>query len=196
MQLQTKQRYYTPEEYLQLEETAQEKHEYRNGEVIPMVGATPNHNKICLNICRHFPLSIDNQDYEIFMEAVKLWLADYNVYTYPDLMIIKDKPIYQGTTKSNVINPQIIIEVLSSSTEAYDRGDKYKYYRSLSTFQEYILIDQYSYSVDQYIKQSDNNWSVNFYAGEDAILKFGSINWEISLKDIYQRVDFETKEES
>lgn len=196
MQLQTKQRYYTPEEYLQLEETAQEKHEYRNGEIIPMVGATPNHNKICLNICRRFPLNIDNQDYEIFMEAVKLWLADYNVYTYPDLMIIKDKPIYHGTSQSNVINPQIIIEVLSSSTEAYDRGDKYKYYRSLSTFQEYILIDQYSYAVDQYIKQSDNNWSVNFYAGEDAILKFSSINWEISLNDIYQRIDFETQEDS
>jgi Uma2 family endonuclease len=68
-------------------------------------------------------------------------------------MIIKDKPIYQGKSKSNVINPQIIIEVLSSSTEAYDRGDKFEYYRSLPTFQEYILIDQYRYSVTQYMRK-------------------------------------------
>ena len=110
-------------------------------------------------------------------------------------MVIKDKPIHHGKSKSNVINPQIIIEVLSSSTEAYDRGDKFEYYRSLPTFQEYILIEQDRYSITQYIKQDHNNWLVNFYTGEDAILKLGSVNWEISLKDIYQRIDFEAVEE-
>ncbi len=195
MQLQTKQRYYTPEEYLELEEQSQEKNEYRNGEIIPMVGGTTNHNKICLNICRNFPLTIENKDYDVFMEGVKLWLSEHNIYTYPDVMIIKDKPIYYGKSKSNVINPQIIIEVLSSSTEGYDRGKKFEYYRSLPTFQEYILIDQYCYSFTQYIKQSNNNWLVNFYTGEEAILKLGSVNWEISLKDIYQRIDFSVVEE-
>ena len=96
---------------------------------------------------------------------------------------------------SNVINPQIIIEVLSSSTEAYDRGDKFEYYRSLPTFQEYILIEQDRYSITQYIKQDHNSWLVNFHTGEDAILKLGSVNWKISLKDIYQRIDFEAVEE-
>ncbi len=195
MQLQIKQRYYTPEEYLELEEKSQEKNEYRNGEIIPMVGGTTNHNKICLNICRNFPLTIDNNDYDVFMESVKLWLSEHNIYTYPDVMVIKDKPIYYGKSKSNVINPQIIIEVLSSSTEGYDRGKKFESYRSLPTFQEYILVDQYCYSVTQYIKQSNNNWLVNFYTGEEAILKLGSVNWEISLKDIYQRIDFSAVEE-
>lgn len=193
MQLQSKKHYYTPEEYLELEETDEYKNEYRNGEIIPMVGATTNHNQICLNFCRHFPLQINNQNYYIYMETVRLWLSDYNIYTYPDLMIIKDKPIYQGKNKSNIINPQIIIEVLSSSTQGYDRGDKFHYYRSLPAFQEYILIDQYRYGVDQYIKQSDHQWSVNFYNGEDAILKLSSIHWQISLTEIYQRIDFDVE---
>ena len=191
MQLETKQLYYTPEEYLELEEKTEERNEYRNGQIFTMVGGTTNHNQICLNFCRNFPLNIDNQDYYVYMESVRLWLSEYNVYTYPDVMVIKDKPVYQGKSKSNVINPQIIIEVLSSSTEAYDRGDKFEYYRSLPTFQEYILIDQYRYSVVQYTKQSNNNWLVNFYTGEEAILNLGSVNWKISLKDVYQRIDFE-----
>lgn len=80
MQLQTRQGYYTPEEYLELEEKTQERNEYRDGEIIAMVGGTTNHNKICLNICRNFPLNIDNQDYDVFMESIRLWLSEYNIY--------------------------------------------------------------------------------------------------------------------
>jgi Uma2 family endonuclease len=196
MQLKTEKRYYTPEEYLELEETAEYKNEYRHGEIIPMTGGTTNHNKICLNICRNFPVMIDHQDYEVFMEGVRLCLPKYNFYTYPDVMVVKDQPMYHGKGKSNVTNPQIIMEVLSSSTQGYDRGDKFQYYRSLPTFQEYILIDQYRYCIDQYIKQSDNQWSVNFYTGENALLQFASVDWQISLQDIYQRIYFEAEEES
>ncbi len=194
MQVKTEKPYYTPEEYLQLEETAEYKNEYHNGEIIPMVGGTTNHNQICLNICRNFPLKVNSQDYYTYMEGVRLWLPEHNFYTYPDVMVVKGKPIYHGKGNSNVTNPQIIMEVLSSSTQGYDRGDKFQYYRSLSTFEEYILIDQYSYAVDQYIKQSNNQWSVNFYAGENAVLKFASVDWQISLQDVYQRVDFEAEQ--
>jgi len=196
MQLATAKRSYSPEEYLALEEIAEYKNEYRNGEIIPMVGGTTNHNKICLNICRNFPLTINAKDYEVFMEGVRLWLSEYDCYTYPDVMIIQGQPLYHGKGKSNITNPQIIIEVLSSSTKAYDRGDKFQYYRSLPSFQEYILIDQYHYSVEQYIKQSDHQWSINFYTGENALLKFESIDWQISLAAIYQRINFEAEEET
>ncbi|MEA5534678.1 Uma2 family endonuclease [Crocosphaera sp. XPORK-15E] len=191
MLVETEKKYYTPEEYLKLEETAEYKNEYHNGEIIPMVGGTTNHNKICLNFCRQFPLTINNQDYDIYMEGVRLWLSEHNFYTYPDVMVIKGEPIYHGKGTSNIINPQVIIEVLSKSTKGYDRGDKFQYYRSLPTFQEYILIEQYSYSVDQYVKKSENEWSLNFYTGENAILKFASVEWEISLQDLYKRVNFE-----
>jgi Uma2 family endonuclease len=195
MQLQTGKNYYTPEEYLELEENVEGKNEYRDGEIIQMVGGTTNHNQIAGNFYKRFPLTINNQDYYVYMEGVRLWLSKYNFYTYPDVMVIKDKPIYQGKGTSNVTNPQIIVEVLSKSTQGYDRGDKFQFYRSLPTFQEYILIDQSSYSVEKYYKQCQHQWSLNFYTGKGDILKLSSVNWEITLQDLYQRVNFELVEE-
>lgn len=191
MQLPIKTRYYTPEEYLELEEKAQYKSEYRDGEIIPMAGGTTNHNKICLNFCRYFPLTIENEDYDVFMEGVRLYLPQHNLYTYPDVMIIKGEPIYHGLGTSNVTNPQIIIEVLSKSTASYDRGDKFQLYRSLPTFQEYLLIDQYTYSVEKYYRQSQDQWLVHFYTRENAIVKLFSVNWQISLRDLYKRINFD-----
>ncbi|MCZ8117557.1 MAG: Uma2 family endonuclease, partial [Microcystis sp. LE18-22.4A] len=99
----TETKYYTPEEYLALEETSEDKNEYRQGEIIPMVGATTNHNQIAGNFYRRFPLTINNQDYYTYMETVRLWLSDYSIYTYPDVMVIKGQPLYQGNSQSNVI---------------------------------------------------------------------------------------------
>ncbi len=190
----TETKYYTPEEYLALEETSEDKNEYRQGEIIPMVGATTNHNQIAGNFYRRFPLTINNQDYYTYMETVRLWLSDYSIYTYPDVMVIKGQPLYQGNSQSNVINPLIIVEVLSNSTQAYDRGDKFKFYRSLPTFQEYILIEQSSYSVEHYSKQKDEQWLIDFVTGENAVLQLVSVDWQISLQDLYQRVNFDLAE--
>ncbi|MDB9505929.1 Uma2 family endonuclease [Microcystis aeruginosa CS-338/01] len=190
----TETKYYTPEEYLALEETSEDKNEYRQGEIIPMVGATTNHNQIAGNFYRRFPLNINNQDYYTYMETVRLWLSDYSIYTYPDVMVIKGQPLYQGNSQSNVINPLIIVEVLSNSTQAYDRGDKFKFYRSLPTFQEYILIEQSSYSVERYYKQKNDQWLVDFLTGENAVLQLVSIDWQISFQDLYQRVNFDLAE--
>ena len=190
----TETKYYTPEEYLALEETSEDKHEYRQGEIIPMVEATTNHNQIAGNFYRRFPLTINNQDYYTYMETVRLWLSDYSIYTYPDVMVIKGQPLYQGNSQSNVINPLIIVEVLSNSTQAYDRGDKFKFYRSLPTFQEYILIEQSSYSVERYYKQKDDQWLIDFVTGENAVLQLVSVDWQISFQDLYQRVNFDLAE--
>jgi Uma2 family endonuclease len=181
---------YSEAEYLQLEETAEFKNEYLAGAIIPMVGATTNHNKIAGNFYKKFPLNINEQDYEIYIETVRLWIPEYEVYTYPDIMIIQGKPQYHGKEQNNVTNPLIIIEVLSQSTQAYDRGDKFKYYRSLETLQEYILIDQYTYSVEQYRKESADRWLINFYEGEESLLQLTSVAWQISLRDLYNRVEF------
>ncbi|MDB9430976.1 Uma2 family endonuclease [Microcystis aeruginosa CS-555/01A07] len=190
----TETKYYTPEEYLALEETSEDKNEYRQGEIIPMVGATTNHNQIAGNFYRRFPLTINNQDYYTYMETVRLWLSDYSIYTYPDVMVIKGQPLYQSNSQSNVINPLIIVEVLSNSTQSYDRGDKFKFYRSLPTFQEYILIEQSSYSVERYYKQKDDQWLIDFVTGENAVLQLVSVDWQISLQDLYQRVNFDLAE--
>ena len=109
-------------------------------------------------------------------------------------MVIKGKPVYEGTGKINVTNPLIIVEVLSQSTREYDRTDKFQSYRSLPEFQEYILIDQYRFYVAQYFKQEDGKWVFNDYQEAEAVLKLASDDFEISFQDLYQRVDFKLDE--
>jgi Uma2 family endonuclease len=195
MVLQTEKRYYTPEEYLELEEKAEYKSEYRDGEIIAMPGGTTNHNKIAGIFYKKFPLTVEAQDYEIYIGDVRLWIPRYRLYTYPDVMVIKGKPIYEGTGTTAIINPLLIIEVLSNSTKNYDKTDKFKYYRSIPEFQEYIMIDQCSYAVEQFAKQAQGQWLFKEYEGEDAVLILNSINFQIALGDIYERVDFELIEE-
>lgn len=194
MILQTENKYYTPEEYLTLEEKATEKHEYRDGEIVLMPGGTTNHNQIALNFCRKFPLTIKEQDYYIYINDVRLWIPQYRVFTYPDVMVIKGKPIYEGSSKTNVTNPLIIVEVLSQSTRDYDRTDKFEFYRSIPEFKEYILIDQDRFYVTQYFKQGDGKWIFNDYKGAESVLKLASDKFEISFQDLYERVDFELDE--
>ncbi|MEH2172868.1 Uma2 family endonuclease [Nostoc sp.] len=194
MVLQTEKRY-TPEEYLELEEKAEYKNEYRDGEIIPIIGETTNHNKIAGNFCRKFPLTVQGQDYDIYISDIKVWIALYRLYTYPDIIVIKGKPIYEGTGTTTITNPLLIVEVLSNSTKNYDKTDKFKYYRSIPGFQEYIMIDQYSFAVEQFAKQAEGQWIFKEYKGEDAVLVLDSINFQIALRDIYERVDFELIEE-
>ncbi|BDI14430.1 hypothetical protein ANSO36C_02320 [Nostoc cf. commune SO-36] len=195
MVLQTEKRYYTPEEYLELEEKAEYKNEYRDGEIIPMTGGTTNHNNIAGNFYKKFPLTVQGQDYEIYIGDVKLSIFRYRINTYPDVMVIKGKPIYEGTGKTIITNPLLIVEVLSNSTKNYDKTDKFKYYRSIPGFQEYIMIDQYSFAVEQFAKQAEGQWIFKEYEGEDAVLVLDSIDFQIALRDIYERVDFELIEE-
>ncbi|WP_036479692.1 Uma2 family endonuclease [Myxosarcina sp. GI1] len=185
----TKQVCYTPQQYLEFEADAKNKHEYRDGKIIPMAGSTTNHNKISLNFCRQFPLSINDRNYELYMGDIRLWIPRYRFYTYPDIMVIEDEPIYEGDKSTTVINPLLIIEVLSKSTSNYDRGDKFKYYRSISTFQEYVLIDQYSFAVEQYIKQAENKWLLQEYEGQNSVLTLTSVDYEIELKKLYHKVN-------
>lgn len=182
---------YNVAEYLELETQAEFKSEFWDGEIVPMAGATANHNKIALNFCRLFPLSLDSQDYDLFMSDMRLWVPIYNRYTYPDVMVVEGESNFTDDKQTGITNPCLIIEILSNSTQGYDRASKFKFYRSISSFREYILVDQNSYSVDQYAKQNDGKWILTEHLREDAILKLESVNFEISLRDLYKRVIFE-----
>lgn len=187
-QLQLK--YYSPEKYLELEEKSDTKNEYLDGEIIPMAGGTTNHNQIAGNFFRAFPLTISDRDYYIYINDVKLWIPDYRFYTYPDLMIIEGKPVYQSENSNIVTNPKIIIEVLSDSTQNYDKTEKFRAYRSLPSLQEYILISQSSYYVEQFIKQTEQQWLFNAIEGENNHLALASVDFSISFFQIYQRIVF------
>ena len=182
--------YYTPEEYLELEEKADYKNEYRDGEIISMTGGTTNHNKLALNLATGLNVALNDLDYEIYIGDVKLWIPRYREFTYPDVMVIEGQPIYYSTNTTIVTNPVLIVEVLSKSTKDYDRGDKFLYYRSIPEFKEYILIDQTKYYVMQYVKTSENQWILTEYETEDAMINLSSINVELSLKQLYKKVNF------
>ncbi len=195
MQLQTPKRSYTPEEYLELEEAADYKSEYRDGEIVPMTGGTTNHNKIALNFAANLKFALRGQDYDIYIGDVRLWIPRYRQYTYPDVMVIQGEPIYTGTSTTTVMNPLLIVEVLSKSTKNYDLGDKFIYYRSIPEFKEYILIDQTKYHVMQYTKTLEGRWLLTENESEETILESSSIEFQINLKEIYEKVNFADSED-
>ncbi|MBF2007631.1 Uma2 family endonuclease [Chlorogloeopsis fritschii PCC 9212] len=195
MQVQSPKRYYTPEEYLALEEAAEYKSEYRDGEIVPMTGGTTNHNKIAGNFYANLKFGLKGQNYDIYIGDVRLWIPRYRQYTYPDIMVIEGEPLYTGTGTTTVMNPLLIVEVLSKSTKNYDQGDKFLYYRSIPEFKEYILIDQARYYVMQYSKTLEGKWLLTEYESQEAVLEFSSIRFQISLNDIYDRVNFAESEE-
>ena len=187
MQLQA--RNYTPEEYLKLEEAAESKSEYRDGEIIPMTGGTTNHNEISLNLATNLRFNLKKQNYRVYMADVRLWIPRHRVYTYPDVMLIQEEPIYadQGTT--TVTNPIMIAEVLSPSTQNYDQGDKFTYYRSIPEMKEYILISQQKYHVMQYTK-TQSGWLLAEYEAEDSGIALTCVKLKLELADLYAGVDF------
>ncbi|MDZ8258271.1 Uma2 family endonuclease [Nostoc sp. ChiQUE01b] len=190
----TQQRYYTPEEYLELEEAADYRSEYINGQIIPMAGGTANHNRISLNLSAALNFAFRQQDYEVFMGDVRLWITQKRTYTYPDVMILAGEPEFFNNRKDIILNPQIIVEVLSKSTKGYDREDKFQAYRTISTFQEYLLIDQTQIHVDQFSKTGKKQWTLREYDEEDEAITLVTVPFEISLQDLYNKVKFEPVE--
>ena len=125
------------------------------------------------------------------MSDMRLWMTDHNRYTYPDVMVVEGESSFTDDKQTAITNPCLIVEILSNSTRGYDRSDKFKLYRSIPDFKEYLLIYQGSYAVEQYCKQNDGRWILTEYIGLDAVLKLETIDFEISLRDLYKRVVFE-----
>ncbi|MBD2135405.1 Uma2 family endonuclease [Sphaerospermopsis sp. FACHB-1094] len=189
--MQTQTRTYTPEEYLELEEKAEYKNEYRDGEIIPIAGGTTNHNKIALNFAAALKYGLKKQNYDVYIGDVRLWIPRYRQYTYPDVMLIKGEPIYQNANTTTVMNPLLIAEVLSKSTSNYDQGDKFLYYRSIPEFKEYILINQYQYHVMHYVKTDDGKWIFTELESESDTLTLQNLDFQIDFQDLYEQVDFQ-----
>ncbi|MDJ0595379.1 MAG: Uma2 family endonuclease [Pleurocapsa sp. MO_226.B13] len=181
---------YTPQEYLELEAKSEYKNEYLDGEINPMTGGTPNHNEIAGNFYTFLKLALRGKNNKVFMTDLRLWIPQYNVYTYPDLMVTTGQPVLQDNRNDTITNPLLIVEVLSKSTKNYDQGDKFDYYRSIPQFAEYILVDQYKYHLKQFAKADDGRWWLSEYQNQNDILRFASLDLEIKLIDIYEEIEF------
>ncbi|MFM8296309.1 MAG: Uma2 family endonuclease [Microcystaceae cyanobacterium] len=180
---------YTFDEYLAMEELATEKHEYKNGDIVSMTGGTTEHNKIALNFAANLKFALKKRNYNIFIGDVKLWIPTYSEATYPDIMLIEGDVNYYGTSKTTITNPSLIVEVLSKSTQNYDQGEKFYYYRSIPEFKEYILISQYQYHVIQFNKNNQDKWVLSEYLNDHSILSLQSVKFDISFEDIYENVN-------
>ena len=184
-------RTYTPQEYLELELASETRSEYCNGEIIPMTGGTPNHNDIAGNLYILLKSALKGKDYRTFVADQRLWIPNASLYTYPDVMVLPKPLELQTGRKDTVVNPCLIAEVLSKSTRDYDRGDKFAAYRSIESFREYLLIDQYSIHVEHYVKTAANQWLFSEYDDLIVTLSMSTFEAQIPIVDLYENIEID-----
>ncbi len=177
------------EEYRNLETIAEVKHEYHDGEIIEMTGGSINHNSILINLIVLLKLALRGTNYRLQSSDLRLWIPQYNRGLYPDLMIIAGEPLFSDNRNDEILNPCLIIEVLSPSTSGYDRGDKFRYYRSIPQLNQYLLVSQGEILIESYSKTSENNWLLQEYTQARGIISLDSLGISLNLADIYEGVD-------
>lgn len=185
---------YSPEDYLELEINSRERHDYIRGEIVPMTGGTPNHNRITLNLSSALNFALKHQPYDAFVTEQRLWIPSAPIYTHPDVMVMARPLEFQENRRDTLTNPLLIAEVLSKSTRAYDKDDKFTAYRTLASFQEYLLIDQYRVHIEHYSKTEPQKWVFLEYDHPQTILSLFSLDFQIEIADIYDKVNFTIEE--
>ena len=189
MQTSTK-TYYSPEEYLEIETKAEYKSEYHDGQITPIAGSKPNHNKLEINLTSALNYHLRKKPYRVFMSDLRLWIPDCRLYTYPDVMVVNTPLVFAQNRQDTIINPLMIAEILSDSTEKYDRGDKFRMYRTIPSLKEYLLISQTAIQVEKFTKNDANQWVLSEYSAKADNIIFVSFEFEISLDELYNRIEF------
>ncbi|WP_035238862.1 Uma2 family endonuclease [Desulfobacter vibrioformis] len=183
----------TPGEYLILERASLDiKHEFYDGEIFAMVGASRHHNRINMNLARELGIKFkaDNFRCEAFSNDMRVKIE--NSYVYPDIVITCGDAEFEDNEFDTLTNPVVIMEILSDSTELFDRTKKFFYYRKITTLQEYLLVSQHEYWVEKYTRQNDI-WRYQSFEGADQILKIESSDCKLPLSEIYLNVEFEQR---
>ena len=181
--------YFSPEEYLAIEREAPTKSEYLDGQIFAMAGASRNHNLISLDVSGEILRQLKGRDCEVYASDMRVKVPATGLYTYPDVFAACGPLEYDDAKRDTITNPAVIIEVLSVSTEKYDRGAKFGHYRQLPSLQDYVMIAQNKVSVEHYKRQGDL-WILTLLSRLNAVLVLESIECSILLRDIYDRVDF------
>jgi Uma2 family endonuclease len=178
----------TPEEYLAAERKAETRSEYFAGEVFAMVGASKRHNLIAANIIRVLGNQLLERACNVYPSDMRVKVSATGKYTYPDVVVACEPELFDDAENDTLLNPVVIIEVLSASTEAYDRGKKFEQYQQIASLTEYILVAQEPYRIEQYVRQSDKEWRYSEYHDAGDVIKIGFIGCEIALNDAYIKV--------
>ncbi len=187
----TQSKFSTIEEYLEFEVNAEERHEYIDGEIRPMSGGTPNHNDIASNFMVILKLALRGKPYRCFIMDQRLWIPQLNKFTYPDIMVVSQPLQLQTGRTDTVTNPLLIAEVLSQGTRSYDKDGKFAAYRTVPSFQEYLLIDQYTVCIEHYVKTNEQEWIFRESKNLGDRIKLSTIPLEFTLADLYENIQFE-----
>jgi Uma2 family endonuclease len=180
----------TAEQYLELERNAETRSEYLDGEMFAMSGVTREHNRIMLNMATDVNGAFAGRPCEVFAADMRVKVAATGLYTYPDLAIVCGKPEFEDDYLDTLTNPQVIVEVLSDSTESYDRGRKFAHYRTVESLQEYVLVSQYECRVERFERREDGSWIYSEVSDPHGSVALNSVTLRIPLTRIYHGVDF------
>ena len=180
----------TAEQYLEIERKAEFKSEYYRGEMFAMSGARAPHVTIVFNVSGELRTQLRGRQCNGYSNDMRVQVADTGLYTYPDMVVVCGEPAFLDEKRDTLLNPTVVIEVLSESTEAYDRGKKFELYRSLESLAEYVLISSLEVSVERYTRQSDGSWNYSARTKLDESIDLKSIDCQLRLADLYERVAF------
>ncbi len=178
---------WTPEEYLAWERTQPEKHEFHGGEVFDMAGATIEHNQIVVNVSAELRALLRNTSCKVCASDLRIKVPATGLYTYPDTSVVCGRPVFEDDKLDTLLNPLILVEVLSKSTEDYDRGTKFTNYRTIPSFRDYVLISTDKVLVEYYTRKDDGSWLLREFRAGDRF-KLESIGGELSVDELYLNV--------
>ncbi len=184
---------FTLDEYRAMEETAQERHEYCNGEIIAMSGGSEVHSAIACNLLIYLGFLLRDTDFRLYNSDLRVWIPEYRRGTYTDLMVVNGEPEFNADRTDEILNPLLIVTILSPFTEAYDRGEKFRRYRSIPSFCEYLLVSQTEPYIEQYYncdRPLGDRWQWQVYDGIDRAIVLHSLNIEIPMSEVYRRIKF------
>lgn len=181
----------SPEEYLRLERQAEYKSEYLNGEIFAMTGASRNHNLITVNISRELSQQLKGRPCEVYSADMRVKVLWNGLYTYPDVAVVCGEPKFEDNQIDTLLNPTVLFEVLSPSTERYDRIAKSSYYRTIDSLKEHLLVAQDEVRLEQYVRQADGQWLLFEYLTLESTVRLDSLESSLLLRDVYDRINFD-----
>ena len=180
----------SPEEYLELERKAERKSEYYQGEMFAMAGASRWHGVIVFNVAGELSRQLKGRPCEAYMSDMRVKVSPTGLYTYPDVVVVCGEPKFDDTRADTLVNPTLIIEVLSDSTRDYDLGRKFQHYQTLPSLQEYLTVEQDRMRVDHRVRLPENQWLLTEFSGPEQVLELKSISCQLALSEIYDKVEW------
>jgi Uma2 family endonuclease len=184
--------YVSPEEYLAVERESDTKSEYYDGVVYAMTGARINHIRIVTNLTVELATQLRGRRCDVLSNEMKVRLQNSRKFFYPDVTVVCGEPLFHDEREDIILNPLLVIEVLSKSTEAFDRGAKFQAYQTLDSLKEYVLVAQDKPIIEQYVRQSDGKWTYTALVGLENSLTLPSVECTLNLSAVYDKVDFDS----